>query len=387
MLKLLRNPMYIYILGFSITFLVYALDWSGIYPPISFEIKIFFSITFLGFILFGFAVDCLKLINKTFSKTKTILISRCFYFLLIFYGLEFLAENDIPLISKILGRQGVRYTEFGIPVLHGVLISFNSFLIAHSFATYMATKNKKILIYYLLLYVPPLLFISRSIMVIGLLTSFFIFLHFIEKIKFWTWVKLTGIILFCLYFFGVVGNLRSGGAYIYQESLASDDFMESSIPKEYYWTYLYAAAPLANFQNTVDKKKVYDYSFKGFIFHENLPQIISKKFGPLFGIEERDLVRIVPWLTVGTAYAKSYSYLEWFGPYLLFIFNIIFYLFIILVGVPKTSNYHITTISILSVIILMNIFGNILVVTGIIFQLAYCILFAFLEGKKFVLRI
>ncbi|KKN39914.1 hypothetical protein LCGC14_0738500, partial [marine sediment metagenome] len=112
MLKLLRNPMYIYILGFSITFLVYALDWSGIYPPISFEIKIFFSITFLGFILFGFAVDCLKLINKTFSKTKTILISRCFYFLLIFYGLEFLAENDIPLISKILGRQGVRYTEF-----------------------------------------------------------------------------------------------------------------------------------------------------------------------------------------------------------------------------------------------------------------------------------
>lgn len=386
MLKLLKNPLYIYVLGFGLTFLVYSLDWSGIYPKLSTAMKVFFTITFIIYIVLGFVVERLKLIRKTLSQTKEQLIRKGFYILMTLYLLEFLFEQDIPLFSRLLGRPGVNYLEFGVPLLHGVLISFNSFLIAHSFATYMSTKNKKILSYNILLYLPALLFLSRSIMVLGLLTSFFIFLHFVERIKLRTYLKLGVLALLALYLFGVIGNFRTGVDYIYEQSQATEKFMESSIPKEYYWTYLYAASPLANFQNTVNRRYIEDYDFVGFIFYENFPQIISKNLGPPLKIEQKDMVRIVPWLTVGTAYAKSFSYLGWFGPYLLFLGNLFIYLLVVIFLVPRKSSYHITAIAILSVMVLLNIFSNMLVVTGISFQLVYCILFSFFEGKKVILK-
>ncbi len=386
MLKLLKNPLYIYVLGFTLAFLVYTLGWSNIYPDLSTDMKLFFAVTFIFFISFGIVIDKLKLIRRTKSRTRTKLISTCFYLLLFLYGIEFLYEWDVPLMAKLLGRSGVGYMEFGIPILHGVLISFNSFLIAHSFATYMSTKNKKILHYYLLLYLPALLFLSRSIMVLGVLTSLFIYLHFAGKVRLFNKIKLGILGLAGLFLFGVIGNLRSGGEYIYTQSEATEDFMQSSIPKEYYWTYLYVASPLANFQNTVNKSNVEEYDFTGFIFYENLPRIVSKNLGAPLQLTQRDLLRITPWLTVGTTYAKSYSYLEWFGPYLLFLSNLLMYLVVIVFLVPRKSSYHITTIAILSVIVLLNIFSNMLIVTGISFQLVYCIIFSLIDGKKLVLR-
>lgn len=386
MLKLLRNPLYIYVLGFTLSFLVYTLDWSNIYPDLSTEMKVFFAITFIFFISFGIIIDRLKLIGKTKSRTRTKLISICFYSLLFFYGIEFLYERDIPLMAKILGRAGVGYKDFGIPILHGILISFNSFLIAHTFATFMSTKKRKILHYNLFLYLPALLFLSRSIMVLGVLTSLFIYLHFAGNIRLANKIKLGILGLGGLFLFGVIGNLRSGGEYIYTQSEATEKFMESSIPKEYYWTYLYVASPLANFQNTVDKSNVRDYDFTGFVFYENLPRIISKNLGPPLQLVERDLIRIAPWLTVGTTYANSYAYIEWFGPYLLFLSNLLIYLVVIVFLVPRKSSYHITTIAILSVIVLLNIFSNMLIVTGISFQLVYCIIFSLFDGKKLVIK-
>ena len=386
MYRLLRNPLYIYLIGFSISFLVYILNWSSLYPEISTSMIIFFTITFFCFGCFGLAISYLKLIQRTYSKTKTKQIIISAFILLFFYFIEFIVEGDIPLVSKLLGRAGVHYMEFGIPLLHGILISFNSFLIAHTFSTYLSTKNKLLLKVYFLLYIPALLFFSRSILMLGLLTSVFIYIHYSEKLRFKNQLKLVFLGVVALYLFGVLGNLRSGGDYIYEQSKATEKFMKSSIPKEFYWTYLYVASPLANFQNTVNKTEKVNKDFVGFIFYENLPQIISKNFGRPLQIPQRDLVRLIPWLTVGTTYAKSISYLGWLGPYLLFIFNLIVYLTIIMFMVPRRSSYHITTLSILSVIILLNIFANMLVVTGISFQLAYCVIFAFFERKKFVLK-
>ena len=94
------------------------------------------------------------------------------------------------------------------------------------------------------------------------------------------------------------------------------------------------ASPLANFQNTVNKTGKVERDFVGFIFYENFPQIISKNLGATLNIPQRDLVRLIPWLTVGTTYAKSISYLGWLGPYLLFALNLLVYLTIIMFMVP-----------------------------------------------------
>lgn len=386
MFRLLKNPLYIYLAGFTLSFLVYMLKWSSLYPKISKSMVIFFTVTFIFFGISGLAVRYMHRIKRTFSNTQPRLIIFCAYLLVFLYSLEFLIEGDIPLFAKLTGRTGVGYMEFGVPLLHGILISFNSFLIAHTFSTYMSTKNKSLFRIYLLLYIPALLFLSRSILMLGLLTSIFIYIHYSEKLLLKNQIKLGLLAIVSLYLFGVLGNLRSGGDYIYEQSQVTDKFMESSIPKEFYWTYLYAGSPLANFQNTVDKKNVEEKDFVGFIFYENLPQIISKNFGGLLHIYKRDLIRITPWLTVGTTYAKSYSYLGWLGPYLLFLFNLCIYLFVIFFLVPTRSSYHVTVISVLSVIILLNIFTNMLIVTGISFQIIYCILFSFFERKKFVLK-
>ncbi len=386
MYRLLRNPLYIYLIGFALSFIVYMLNWSDLYPKISTDMIVFFAITFFCFGAFGLAINYLKLIRRTYSQTSTLLITRSAVILLFFYLIEFIIEGDIPLLSKLAGRAGVHYMEFGIPLLHGILISFNSFLIAHTFSTYLSTKNKLLLKTYFLLYIPALLFFSRSILMLGLLTSVFIYIHYSKKLRLGNQIKLIVLGVVALYLFGVLGNLRSGGDYIYEQSKATEKFMESSIPKEFYWTYLYVASPLANFQNTVNKTGKVERDFVGFIFYENFPQIISKNLGATLNIPQRDLVRLIPWLTVGTTYAKSISYLGWLGPYLLFALNLLVYLTIIMFMVPRRSNYHITTLSILSVIILLNIFANMLVVTGISFQLVYCVIFAFFERKKFVIK-
>jgi len=383
---MLKNPFYIYVLGFTLVFLIYTLEWSDIYPDLTFEMKLFFAITFIFFLSFGIIVDKLKLISRTESRTKVNRISVWFYLLLFFYVVEMLFERDLPILAIVTGRPAIDYTEFGIPILHGILISFNSFLIAHTFTTYMSTKDRKVLWYNIFLYLPALLILSRSIMVLGVLTSLFIYLHFKDRIGFLNKTKLVLLGFVGLFLFGVIGNLRSGGEYIYTQSKATEEFMESSIPKEYYWTYLYVASPLANFQNTVNKSNVEEYDFIGFFFYENLPRIISKNLGVPLDISKRDLKRIAPWLTVGTTYARSYAYVEWYGPYLLFLANLLIYVIVILFLVSKKSSYHITTISILSVIVLLNIFSNMLTVTGISFQLVYCVIFAFFEGKKLVYR-
>ena len=336
MIKLLKNPFYIYILAFAFTFLVYTLDWSNIYPDITLEVKIFFSIAFLVSLFFGVLIQGLKLIKKTPALTKFKLLSRSVYLIFTLYFIEFLFIQEIPLFSA---NPALSYKLFGIPLLHGVLISFNSFMIAHTFAVYMSSKSKKVLRYNLILYIPAFLIINRSIIVFGLLTSVFIYIHFIGKVKRKTQVWLVVLSLIGLFFFGVIGNLRTGEEYLYTQTKASSDFMESSIPKEYYWTYLYVASPLANFQNTVNNKEIKDYDFTGYVFYENIPKIISKNFGYRLGIEKRDMERIVSWLTVGTTYAKSYSYLGWNGPYLLFFSSLAVYLLIFFM-VPRKSNYH-----------------------------------------------
>lgn len=383
MFKLARNPFYIYVAGFILAFLIYSLDWSELYPDISADVKWFFAVTFLIFIALGLFSDNYKLIRRAPSRTQIRFLSRLTAGLFVLYALEMAAERDLPLLSILLGRPGIDYREFGLPLLHGILTSFNSFLIAHAFSTYMSQKSGGALRIYLLLYLPALLMVNRSIIFFGLITTVFIYLHYLKRVRAGTQVKLAILILIGLFAFGWIGNLRSGGDYIYEQSRATEEFMESGIPREYYWTYLYAASPLANFQNTINKRHNTDPDIAGFLFYENLPRAISKGLGESLGLNRIELARIVPWLTVGTAYARSFAYIGWYGPYLLFFIHLALYLVFLLL-VPPRSSYHVTAVSVLSVIVLLNIFTNMLIVTGISFQLAYCVLFAFFEGKRLV---
>ena len=113
------------------------------------------------------------------------------------------------------------------------------------------------------------------------------------------------------------------------------------------------------------------------------PSVISKRMAFVFGREKLKPKLMLDWLTVGTIYSNSYSYVKWLGPIILMLYVLAIMLLIIGL-VPKKSNYHVSTVAILSTMVFMNTFSNMVVFSGIILQFFYPIVFAYFENKKIV---
>lgn len=386
LLRLLRNPFYVYIISFLIVFLVYSLGWSHLYPPLSFGMYLFLMGTFLIALLFGYVFQKNKYIG--FKVLDGNLDFRVFIFVLIIWighSIEFLYFKQIPFF-KLLARQDViDYRDFGIKSFHVFLISFNSFAIVYVFHYYISTRKKKILFYYILTLIPSILIINRGMFLIGIISSLFVYLFSLTKfLKFRQIILMSVSVLVILYLFGYIGNLRSANGdpnYLAKESKATKEFMDSKIPKEYYWTYLYAASPLANFQNNINQTTDVNYNFFDLIIFETLPDVLSKRIAVLLDREQLGHHQIVHWLTVGSLYSKSYSYVKWFGPIILF-FYLIWVLILSIGLVPKSSSYHVTVVAILLTLVFMNTFDNMLVFAGMILQLVYPIFLSLFEKRK-----
>lgn len=390
LIRLLRNPFYVYIISFLIVFLVYSLGWSHIYPPLSFGMYLFLGCSFLIALIFGYVFQKNKYIE--FKKLNNNLDFRAFLFVLIIWighSIEFLYFKQIPLLNLLTGKNVIDYRDFGIKSFHVFLISFNSFAIVYLFHYYISTKKKKILFYYILALIPSILIINRGMFLIGLISSLFVYLFSLASfLRFRQIIIMSTSVLIILYLFGYIGNLRSAGGdsdYLLRESKATKEFRKSIIPKEYYWTYLYAASPLANFQNNINKTTNVKYNFFDLILFETFPDVLSKRIAVVLNREKLGHHQIVSWLTVGSVYSKSYSYVKWFGPVILFFYLI--WIIILFIGlVPKRSSYHITVVAILLTLVFMNTFDNMLVFSGIILQLVYPVIFAFFEKSSKVMK-
>ncbi len=386
LLRLLRNPFYVYIISFLIVFLVYSLGWSHLYPPLTFSMYLFLIGTFLIALLFGYVFQKNNYIG--FQVLDSNLDFRVFTFVLIIwigFSIEFLYFEQIPFLRLLSGQDVIDYRDFGIKSFHVFLVSFNSFAIVYVFHYYISTRKTKILFYFILLLIPSILIINRGMFLIGIISSLFVYLFSLTKfLKFRQIIVMSISVLFILYLFGYIGNLRSANGdpnYLPKESKATNEFMASKIPKEYYWTYLYAASPLANFQNNINKTKDVNYNFFDLIIFETFPDVLSKRIAGLLNREKLGHHQIVHWLTVGSLYSKSYSYVKWFGPIILFCYLI--WIIIISIGlVPKKSSYHITVVAILLTLVFMNTFDNMLVFAGMILQLVYPIFLSLFEKRK-----
>lgn len=388
LIRLFRNPFYVYIISFLIVFMVYSLGWSHLYPPLSFGMYAFLFGTFLIAALFGYIFQRNKYIG--YRALDSGLDFRILMFVIIIgigYTIEFIYFKQIPLFKLLRGVDVIDYRDFGIKSFHVLLVTFNSFVTVYVFHYYVSTKKKKILIYYMLTLIPSILIINRGMFLISIISSLFVYLFSLTKfLKFRQLVVMAASVLVILYLFGYIGNLRSAGGdpnYLAKESKATKAFMSSKIPKEYYWTYLYAASPLANFQNNVTKTKDVNYNFVDLIIFETFPDALSKRIAVILNRHPLGHHQIVHWLTVGSIYSKSYSYVKWFGPIILFCY--LCWVITISIGlVPKSSSYHITVVAILLTLVFMNTFDNMLVFTGMILQLVYPIILSFFERKKLV---
>lgn len=386
------NPFFTYIIGFSIALFVYTFDWSYLYPPLSTPLKLFFSLSFI----ISFTLGCFFVKKKYFIYRpcqNTLNVKILYSFIILGFLAEFAHAGAIPFFAIISGS-GFDYAAFGIPTFHVILITFTGFFTIQLFNIYMSTNEKKYLWLCLSLFIFPILIFSRGTFLLNLSSITFVYLFSTNRNKLKIYLSFSVIVMIILLLFGVLGNIRTEN----QKSGTIDDVNElillmgdakpsfeySSIPREYFWAYLYISSPLANLQLNIDTNQEYKYSVKNFLLYVNTQlnfDFISKRINSTLGWEPLEINMIAEYWVVATAFSYSYSYLGWLGIVLTFCF-IMTVSFVYLILLRPSNPYFATGLAILNTMLLFCIFDNMFTFSGLSFQLIYPLLLQFKLRQK-----
>ena len=375
------NPFYVYIISFSIVFIVYTLGWSEAFPDISLSVAVFFGATFLSSLLLAYPINRRnKKIDFTIPVSS---LNRIILFgITIGYVVEFIYNRGIPIFFIFKGTDYL-YTDFGIPTFHVFLHTFVSFYSIYLFHQYISSKNRKILLYTFYTLIPHILIVNRGSLLMVLVSMLFVFLLSMKRLKLKYLFSILLLVLIILYFFGYLGNIRSAqgdDTFLPTASCASEQFLQSKIPNEYFWGYAYIASPLANFQHNVNTKVPSpDFpNYSCFIKNEFIFDFISKR---LPGSCEVIPNKVVSHFNVATEFTTPYCSIGWAGPIILFLFGS-FVTFFYLILLPVNSKYYISALAILLTIFVFNTFTNMWTFTGLSFQLVYPVLGNIIKIKK-----
>lgn len=381
--QFLKNPFYIYIVSFAFVILIYQLGWSEMYPPLSAGLIIFFVITFLLALYLGALFDRylpiryleIKEIDRPYRTTIIL------YFL---YMLEFIYNRGIP-ISLALKTSTYDYKEFGIPTLHPIIATFGSFYTVYIFHLFLSTRRKKYLLVLFFLLTIPILIFNRGMLMINLTSMLFVYLLSIKGIRIRMLLFIVTFSLIVLYFFGVLGNYRitksPSNRYFLEISAANEKFINSRIPKEYMWSYIYISSPLANLQNNINNNPAINFRVKDFVIMELLPDFISKRIAPIVSAERSEPENISAYFIVSTIFCYSFNFMGWPGIYLMFLI-IISLIACYLLLLRKNNPYYVTGISILMTFMVFNTFDNMIYFSGISFQLVYPLIWPIMQKLK-----
>lgn len=314
-MKKLTNPNFIYICTFIIPFFVYTLGWSSIYPALTSKLFGFYIVTFSIAFLTGIVIDRLTgfVYHPIPIYKHNLAVIICLYLL---YCLDFWYTGFVPMFAYSGGQAGFREFKIGIPTFHVVLVTFTIFFSLYLFHQYLSHRKWSLLLLYISSFGFFVMLLERSSIMYIFIGSIFLFFISQKRIFIKKIIGLGVLSLFILYMFGYLGNMRStlgDPEVIPRMSGATDKFMDSRIPKEYYWSYLYIASPVANLQNNINLETNVVPNYAGFLVFEMIPDFAAKRLADLFSVAPREFQQILPWLNVGTIYALPFSYLSWAG--------------------------------------------------------------------------
>ena len=395
----MNNPYFIYIASFSLALLLYQLNWSAIYPALTFPL--------IGFLLSTFAVAIylgINIRNKDVLRYETIpyntnvtRITILNYFL---WSLNMAYSGSIPLLSIVRGDLS-NLREFGMPVLHVLISTFTIFICLYLFHQYLSTGKNKLLLLYTVNFIIPILAFSRSLLMNIIIGTLFIYLYSKQnQILKWKFIrqiiiKILPIMMLVLFLFGLIGNVRTSNQLTTNYQGDTDDlilligdarpeFRESGLPKELFWTYLYLSSPLANLQENVSygrDKIINGQDFSDFILNEIIPDFISKKINEVSNKQEKSFLQIHPALNVGSVYTGSYYYLLWMGLFLMGFFIMAFPA--VYISLLRTDECLFTCgIAMLNTMYFFLVFDNMFALSGMSFQLIYPVVLSYLFGKR-----
>lgn len=381
--KILYNPNFIYIFAFLIPFVFYSFEWSTLYPRLSFSLFLFYLFTFITCAALGVAINLTKPFNyKPIAESNwNIGVIVIIY---LFYAAELLYTGTLPIYALLRGQFNYAEEAFGLPVIHTFLVSFNTFYAIFLFHQYISTRKRRLLWLFFLVLLPFILLVYRSSTLNVLLGALIVFLFNKRVIPLSLILRTAAGVILVFFLFGFMGNMRSANGdatYIPRASGATEKFLNSYIPKEFYWSYLYVASPVANLQNNINLVKVPEGTYKDLVLNEFLPAFVTKF---VITQQEKKFHQINPFLNVGTIYVYSFSYLRWQG------IIIMFFYFLALINcyyllIRKSDTFKVTGMAILINMIIFANFHNTISYSAASLQLIYPVIFsmvAFLINKQ-----
>lgn len=384
--------------------LVYQLGWSGLCPPLSSDMQIFMSVTVAGSLVAGIFLYYRGAISFTPLKSISMKsVWRLLIFIYVLFLIEIAASGGIPLMGYAQGDLTVSYKEFGLPIVHVIVVNGLSCIAIYCFYARASFKRieggseeerkarkrlmRRLVLIIILCLIPFVLVFNRGAIMSVVLGMFLIILLSCRRPGLVV-AEIMMAFMAIFFVFGWLGNMRSGKKFndlILKVGKASVAFQASSIPDEFFWAYIYVATPLANAQNTVDRagERIADTEeLQDMILFEFTPELIAKR---IKDEDDRSFKRhrsilLTENLNATSVYGRPYKYLGWPGMWLMYAF-ILFFIFVNLRIVPRESKWFVPTLTVLNVIIVMNLFDNMFIFTGMIPQLFIFIATYFLTSR------
>ena len=379
-MTILKNPFLVYLATFGAALGIYQLNWSEIYPPLSNDLLLFFGATFVSALLLAMLVA--PAVAQTKDYRPGLLPKYTGWFVAATFGAEIVLAGGIPLL--LIARGASFYTvEAGASHLH-VFVLWSIFSTIR-FADYLYSGRRL----YLLEATLPIIFygllVYRGPALICMVSWVFVFAikHGGIKLKHGLLFAILG--AFALLLNGLIGDVRSPG----QESVGvpSATFRDSGIPRTFFWSYLYATVPIANFQLSVDKLVREQGNVAEFIASDLLPDTISRKILPMLNeriatgqgnLISRDQLysweqpQVALGLNISSIFGRSYGFFGWLGPVILFVVLTIFIItYLILIA---RSPYRVPALALLNTLVVFCLFNNMIASAAMLPQLILILL-------------
>lgn len=389
MRKIVINPFLVFLMTIIGTLAIYSLSWSEIYPALtSTSLILFLGITIIVLLFFSKVYNIFFPVGVFQNRKHSINMSIWVVLGFLSIAAELIYEKAIPILEVLVFRSGYNYVDFeGIPTFHVFAVTYASFLGLWLWDRFLMDHQFLNLLGSLFFVSYPLILFNRGGFIMNLCTLLFITLirkrHTVFSVK--KIIVAMSSVLVILYLFGLLGNFRSPDSTSVKESgearsslilnsgRATEEFKESIIPKEFFWTYLYAGTPLGNLNHMMEVMEPTN-DLNAFVASSILPDFISKRIIESKNIYIPDDALVLATFNVSTLFATAFKTLGILGMSLL-----VLYYSLVVFGysylMKKMDTVSVVGIAILFTIIIFSFFNNMLTFSGLSFQLIYPILF------------
>lgn len=260
------NPIYVFLGVWFIDLILLTGDISYLYDGLheEFAVEIIFV---LGCFVLGYFLVALshriKIQGNTIQPAIDIHNLRRITYKLIMLWIvltivEIIASGGLPFYWYLIGN-GKTYFDFGINGLHGFCNAVYFIILCNIFMVKKCIRSKKLTYGLLILFLWPILVVSRQVFLVAVMNLFFLFCV-TTRVSIKIVIKSLIIVFLLIIGFGYLGDFRTGHDKFIELAQPKYDWL-TELPSGFLWGLIYFTSPIANlqivFENAVPTNEPY----------------------------------------------------------------------------------------------------------------------------------